>query len=229
MKITIGPFFCASSETSGGGEVQPLNVRVEWAGADRAVSLPLFQARPEGISKTRFHHIVVHANRIPCEVTYPKYQAIETPGGVFVPLEAVLVAVCRDNEVNRDICEVLQELGEFVSLHNFIRDHVPKEGLLLPAVEQAGFRIVNVLREGDVVWTELGWNPVKSTNLFHTANCRFRVKAGSTAEDCWIQVEQAVGVSGLLAKKLHDAFPGSPRALLTTAGLDHVVSLVRQD
>jgi hypothetical protein len=177
----------------------------------------------------RFHHIVVQANNIPCEVTCPKYQAIETHGGAFVPLEAVLAAVYRNNEVNRDIREVLQELGEFVSLHNFIRDHVPKEGLLLPAVEQAGFRIVNVLREGDVVRMELGWLPATSTNLFHTANCQFRVQAGAIAEDCWIQSEETVGISGLRAKKLHNSFPGSPKALMAAAGHDHIVSLVGRD
>jgi len=226
MTITIGPFFCASPGPPGGGSVDPLNVVVEWAGEDRAVRLELFQAHPKGMPKVRFHHVMARADQLPCDVVISETQAIEAPEGTFIPLEGVLTALYRANNVRRGIREVLRELGAFITLHNSARDNIPQDGLLSPEIEQAGFRIANVLGEGEEVLVELGWRPGGSINQFHTANCRFSVRLGAITEDCWVDQEGTNGISVLLAKELHESFPGSPRALMTQAGLKRVVSLV---
>lgn len=222
MTINIGPFFCAAAGELAGGTITSLNVCVEWAGAHSAERLPLFQAHPNGTAKVRLHHIVVRADQIPCDVVCPEHQILEAPGGTYLPLEAVLVALYRKHAVLRNIREVLRELGEFVSLQNSIRDHVAKDGLLLPTLEKSGFRIVNVLREGDEVLAEIGWSPTGSSNIFHTANCMFKVQAGAVTEDCWIKSVGETGVAGLLAQELHTAFPGQPRELITSSCLEYL-------
>ena len=53
-----------------------------------------------------------------------EYQAIETPAGTFLPLDALLAALYRSCEIARPLRALLNELAALVPIHNLVTNHV---------------------------------------------------------------------------------------------------------
>jgi hypothetical protein len=148
-----------------------------------------------------------------------EFQAVDTPEGSFVPLEALVVSLYQNGLVSRPICDVLAELSALVPLRSSV-SNPPKdaEGLLLPRIEQEGFRITNVIADEDKLYVDIGWYPAPNKfTPYHTCICAFGHEGGKLSEGEWIATRM-IGVHQLLATELRGLATGDPGRALTEKG-----------
>lgn len=225
--LSLGPFFTQiRSIPTGNPKIIPLNIASEWANPDRAQATPLFQHSPSGDKRRpALHEIVFPAEAIPCNVRCQEFQVVDTPAGSYVPLDALLVTLYQNGFVSRSIFGVLAELAALVPLHSFV-SNPPKdaEGLLLPSIEQKGFRITNVIPEEDKIFVDIGWYPEPKSAPFHTCICAFAHTAGKLAEGEWL-TSPMIGVHQLLATELRRMATGDLGKALTEKGRQYLEEL----
>lgn len=219
--LTLAPFFNeAPPSDSGCKEIVPLQMQVEWASPKAAVVIPLFRYRPQpSTDKLRLEHIVVSSAQLPFEVECSPYHAVESPSGVFLPLEGLLSALYARHRIGRSIFALLEELAGLVPLYGSVRHPIATPGLLVPQVESRGF-ILNTVVHGDGrLFVEIGWKPRSQEYVFHVGLCAFNdadVEYGHPG--VWIR-PGVIGVAQLLSRELRQLISGEPRRLLTPAGL----------
>ena len=135
-----------------------------------------------------------------------------------MPLEALLVTIYQHGLVSRPIFDVLAELSALVPLRSSVSNPpTDAEGLLLPGIEQKGFRVANVIPEEDKVFVDIGWYPEPNSTPFHTCICAFAHTAGKLSEGEWIP-SPMIGVHQLLATELRGLATGDPSRALTEKG-----------
>lgn len=228
MKIIIGPFFSRATpqvDTPSRQQpgIAPLRIALEWSSPEEAHCVPIFVLdAPQGL---RLRQILARASDLPRDVICPDLHVLETQEGTFVPLEGLLSSLYQAGESGRPIREVLGELASIVPLRDTVRGAILDEGLLVPAAEAQGFRIIKGLREGEEILLSLGWAPQGLNSLFHVVTCRFWVQQGKLDAGEWIKAQGAPGISQALAVELAQILPGAPNRLLSAAGLDYVNSL----
>lgn len=165
---------------------------------------------------------------LPCDVVCTDSHVVETPKDTLVPFESVLVKIYRTTEVGRSIRGVLDDLADLITLNSRVKNHIPGSGLLIPAIEKEGFRIVHSIRHQDEILTELCWL-AKNTTSFHAGNWRFKMGRDKIVTCSWVAPQGDVGVATLLADELRKLFPGHPDTLLTSKGIHHLTSLQNSD
>jgi hypothetical protein len=226
-KITLGPYFCAAyTPAFSNDEILPLGFRMEWASATRVVGIPLFRRHPGRRPGTlRLEHLLFARIDLPFELKCSSYQVVKTPTETFLPLEALLAALYDGNEVSRSILQVLAELVSTVAIHSRVTHAISLQGLLVTRAEASGFRLNTVIRDGDRLYAEIGWQPAGHANRFHTSICRFQLnRGGLSTEGVWLPAG-VIGVASLLAREFHHLVPGPPKQAFSLSG----ASLLQQE
>jgi hypothetical protein len=108
----------------------------------------------------------------------------------------------------------LSELTSRVQLHGPISRPALTAGLLIPTVENHGFRLNKLLEEGERVFAEIAWQPPNVEYRFHVGSCTFVV---SNPAGEWIK-PRVIGVSGLLSDELGKIAEGPPSSLFSASG-----------
>jgi hypothetical protein len=114
--ITIGPFFAkAFSDVISFGPVQLLNLVLEWATPERAISIPLFRGGgPHDQNQLRLHHILLRRENLPCDLQCPAYQVVTSDTDEFLPLDALLAALFQGDQIRRPVFSILKELSSVI-------------------------------------------------------------------------------------------------------------------
>lgn len=220
--LTIGPLFTGhAAPVPQSATVAPIGLQVEWAGANEMAAIPLYCYRPKHAPRRlRLEHIMFAAERLPFALECSDYQVIETAQGTYLPLEALLSGLYAKYQVGRSIFVVLAELAELVSLSGSVRHPIARPGLLIPQLEQKGFLLNSVFRDGQRIVAEIGWRSPHQEYLFHTCLCEFGCRnIGHGNTGAW-KPTSLIGVHQPLARELHRLAPGTPDTLLTSAGRD---------
>jgi hypothetical protein len=219
-RITLGPIFTAGqpAQTSN-GQVSPLSLAIEWSNSNQATRLSLFRRLlPHAPDRMRLEHILVRCRDLPCDVECLDYQAVNTPEGDFLPLDALLLALYRSCAISRSIFQLLNELAAVVPLLSTVTNPLSTKGMLATAVEARGFRLNAVFRESGVILVQIGWEPECRSMRFHVCTATFQSKPGGKLdESTWI-AQQDVGASQILSDELHRLAPGKPSELLSEEG-----------
>jgi len=222
ISVTLGPFFTtANSSEPVSEQIVPLNLAIEWSSPHEARRLLLFRHRPPYCpDRIRLEQIVFRRSDLPCDMECQAYQAIDTPAGIFLPLEALLAALYRSCEIARPLRDLLNELVAVVPIYNRGIGQIRTEGLLTPEAEARGFRLNTFFQESELIYAQLGWESKSQSTRFHVCLATFqwhpdrRLNHGS-----WVTPRE-VGVSQILADELHRLVRGNPTALLSEAGIN---------
>jgi hypothetical protein len=221
--LTLGPYFISACGAPSGAhtanQVVALGVSLEWAHAERAVTIPLWRHCPSHApNKLRLENVVVSLTDLPFDVQCSRYQVVDTPRGTFLPMEALLVALYTRYQVARAIRPVLAELASLVTLYNSVQCPLAGKGLLVPRAECRGFQLRTIIRTGGRAYAEIGWQPTGQDSVFHTCLCAFRlIQNGRNDAGQW-NAHGVIGVAQLLASELHRLVPGAPDKLFTPSG-----------
>ena len=221
VPITLGPFFTAGQPSPQvNAQISALRLAMEWSNSNHATSIPLFRSiLPYAPDRTRLEHILFRTSDLPCDIECLLYQAIDTPEGTFIPLDALLLALYRNSLISRTIFQLLNELAAVVPLRNSVTSPISTKGLLSTEAEARGFRLNAAFEEAGLIYAQIGWEAECSPTRFHVCAAVFRSKPNlSLDEGKWI-AQQDVGASQILSDELHRLVPGKPSNLLKKAGL----------
>jgi hypothetical protein len=220
-KLTLGPFITTAYVSAPSfAELVALGLQLEWANEYAASKIPLFRRCLRNASgPVRLEHLLFARNELPLDLECPEHQVVETTGGTFLPMEALMSALYTLYVVNRSILQVLAELASVVPLHCPIRHPIMRHGLLVPQAEAAGFRLNTVIREGSRVYAGIGWQPAGHSNRFHAGVCMFKPNHNGEMDDGTWQKAGVIGVASLLARELYDRISGTPLDCFTPTGL----------
>lgn len=201
-QIVLGPYLLPgkSVETTKYG-VAPLGITLEWATTTESVRIPLYRYQPPHCTRhTRLEHIVLAANRLAIPIDCSCGHVVTTKHGVFVPLEALLLALYRTRQVQRPVFAVLEELSTLVQLHAAVSRPIYGSGFLNLRAEERGFRLNTVIRSSGSLVTEIVWEPPVSSYRYHVCLCLF-AKGGRLDHVKWSPLN-LTGVSTLLRDEL---------------------------
>jgi hypothetical protein len=187
--------------------------------------IPLFRHHPvHAPDRICLEDVVCRHADIPIDVLCQESQVVEGGGTVFVPLEASLAALYRQNVVSRSIFGVLGDLEELLPLHYAVRRRLEGTGLLVPDAENVGFRLHTIIGpDHRSVYADIVWQPRPGGVPFHVRIAQF---AAGTEEGIW-KPHGAAGVCELLADELHRLVPGRPRCLFTQKAQELLFSRAR--
>ena len=225
MTLSLGPFFTLHptpiSETP---EASSLGITLEWSCAAQVACVPLFRRKPRDQGKLpphlrvepkhpRLREILCRQQDLPLDVEFIEADAMDTSEGMFISLEALLLALYRQHSPQRHIHTVLRELVELVPLHSSVAHPVADpDGLLAPEVEARGYRITTILADGNAKVVDVGWRPTPTASPIHAGLTEFQKELLGK----WLPTAE-VGVTQLLAEDLQKVV-GTPNALLTEKG-----------
>ncbi len=232
-RLSLGPFFTRqnSSKRATTATLASLAIALEWACADQGACVPLYQ-RLRDLSKLPLHlrverkqpklrEILCHQGDIPVDVDYLEADALDTPDGKYIPMEALLLALYRRYEPQRHIHEVLREFVELVPLHSSVSKPVRNsEGLLSSEVEQRGYRITTVIADRGLLVADIGWRPTPTSSPIHAGITEFQKDLIAQ----WLPTAE-LGVTQLLADDLHRTV-GTPDHLLAEKGRQLLTTLL---
>jgi hypothetical protein len=209
-KIILGPFFSPSYGCHHSfGEVTSLDFHIEWASATRSFNIPIFPHSPnQRPAALNLEHLLFAQKQLLFDLECSRYQVVETHLETFVPLEALLVALYRRDELNRPIFRILSELISLVHIESRVRRPITEQDLRAPMTEDAGFRLNTIIRDGTGTYADIAWQPEAQTTRFHTCICKFNFDGREVLDrGVWLPAP-VIGVCTLLPRELHKLAPG---------------------
>lgn len=218
-QIVLGPYLLPgkTTETAKCGLV-PLGITLEWATTSNAVCIPLYRyCPPHCTQRTRLEHIVLPVDRLAIPIECPHDHTVTSKQGAFVPLEAVLLGLYRNYQIERSVFAVLGELAALVRLHGTVSKPIPGSGFLNPKAEERGFRLNTVIRASSRLVGEIVWEPPTQNYRFHVCLCSFGT-GGQPGKGKWVK-SSVVGVSLLLHDELRRICSDPPISPLASAGV----------
>jgi len=217
-QIVLGPYLLPGKTTElAKGGLLPLGITLEWATATESLHIPLYRYRPLHCTRhTRLEHIVLAVDRLTIPLECPRDHAITTKHGVFVPLEALLLALYRTRQVQRPVFAVLEELSTLVQLHATVSRPIYGNGFLNLSAEERGFRLNTVIRSSGSLVTEIVWEPPVSSYRYHVCLCSFA--KGERLDDVNWSPLNLPGVSTLLRDELLRIINGPVSGLFSPEG-----------
>jgi hypothetical protein len=223
MRTTVfGPFFSTShTDPFRAGCVSSTGIEIEWASPSSAWKLAVH--RNAGCSSAvRFQDLVVAPPGLPFPIECPKFQVLESADRILVPLESILVGLFNHHVVNRSIFQILTELSWLVPLHLPVTQQITTEGLLLPGLENQGFRLNAVLCDSDAAYAEIVWQVAGYASRFHAGICGFPRSLGID-RGVW-QVPKVQGVGQLLLAEMRKLADGRPGEVFSPSGRQLLLS-----
>lgn len=227
--LSLGPYFTREDEApSPAPEVNPLGVRLEWATANQSVALPLFAYQPTTAMKkpqtnnaqgTPLHRVLCPADKIPCDVQCAEADAVDTPAGAMLPVEAVLCSLYVQGRTQRSVFEVLRELASSVQLSggDVLHPTPSPEGMLRQDIEASGFRLTTAVTDEETheVLTDIGWHATSASPVLHAAviTCPY----GDRESTPRLLTPPTPGVAQLLTAELRKLAP-EPRDVFSDKG-----------
>jgi hypothetical protein len=148
-----------------------------------------------------------------------EYQAIDTPEGTFLPLEALLVELYRTCEFHRPLFGLLNEFAAIVPLHGTVTNPITVTGLLATKAEARGFRLNALFHEPGITYAQIGWEPECRQIRLHVCLASFRPEPARRLHVGKWMAHGEIGVSQLLASELHRFVAGAPADILSEDGL----------
>jgi len=224
-KITLGPFCITVTQMeTTSAPMSPLGLAIEWSNSGQAINIPLFRrVLPSGSERIRFEHILFRDADLPCDLDCLDYQAIDSPGGAFLALDALFATLYRSCVVSRPIYAVLSELSAVVPLRRTVTNPISLKGLLTAEAEARGFRLNSVFQASGLIYAQIGWEEQGGSTRFHVCTTAFRTKPnGRLDEGRWV-ARRDVGVSEVLSDELHRLVPET-MDLLSKAGIQFLRS-----
>jgi hypothetical protein len=221
-KLILGPFFSTAPALAlSCPDLVSLPLQLEWANADKANGIPLFinrRCRTHAAGPLRLEHLLFHRDHLPLDLECSAYQVLQTPIGIFLPLEALLAALYTRFDIGRSILRVLTELASLVPLESPTRRPVLGEGSLVATAEATGFRLNAVVWDGVRLYPEICWQVPGHATRFHACLCIFEGDRNvGLGQGIW-QPPSVIGVAPLLARELHRVAPGAAKEVFSAAG-----------
>lgn len=220
-RLRIGPFFTGMSlhAPARRNEAPSLGVQIEWADEHVGAAIWLFRRRLKYAPKRlRFEDVIFPASEVPFDFACSEYQVVETRLGTFLPLDALLAALFTRYQLARSVFAILDELASLVPLEARANYSEDAGGFLMPEVESKGFKLQNVIRDGDRLYAEIGWRPCGRRYAFHTSICQFQYTADGRIHGGQWKPHGVIGVAQLLARELRRLVPGGPENLFSLQG-----------
>ena len=201
----------------------PLNLVMEWASPAGARSVELFDFQEKDFPNLQFEQLLFPARQLPVDIECSEFRTKITPAGkeAYLPLDALLVALYEKGEVQRRILDVLRELDSKASIALSVAN-VYEEGMLIPAAEEAGFRLQASfqIEEERQTLCQIGWMCRPKAKLLFSAMLEFCPDAaGALGEGRWGK-PQVTGLNQLLVRELQRMAP-KPIQLLTEKGIHY--------
>ena len=218
--LIIGPLISAhSAHAFGNPRITPLGLKVEWAIAKRAVTIQLFRYQTQHAPcLLRIEHIVFPLAQLPFDLECSEYQVVETPLGIYLPVEALLSELYSKYPFGRSVFIVLAELAELLPLNGSVCRLVETQGFLIPEAEQTGFILTSVVRKDERVVAEIGWRPPRHEYVFHTCLCDFQSSLIESGDAGAWKPSSLIGIHQPLSQELRRLVTSSPNAIFTPVG-----------
>ncbi len=218
MKNTvIGPFFTTlpapHSDCCTG--LIPLGIQIECASPLHAIRIPLFRHRREyAPDQLRFEDVVFPCEQLPFDLACPAIQVVEVAGGTYLPLDALLGALYAKWQITRSVFSVLAEFASSVPLVVKMSRRPSDTRWRLPVkAEDHGFRVQDVIQDGESIYVEIGWRPPDCEYMFHTCICQYRLRTDGTIQSICRRPAGIIGVGQLLERELNSLVPGGSENL----------------
>jgi len=238
QQVCLGPFFTprAPSPTSI-EDIEPLGVAIEWATPAGARAIELFRHRPKyrrGEFYAYQQAIVFRHRELPFQMDCLTHTIVRAPDGDYLPLAALLATLYDRGEASAPILPLLREVEGIVPQHVPYDNPTERDGMLVPAAESAGFRILNPCPEPAAagkrpyIFISIGWRPHPDAMLNHAAIAAFNYSIQGEA----ISFESGRWEKGLigfpeLLKRAISALIPNPIDLFSPAGFERIRQMIR--
>lgn len=226
-ELTIGPIFVRSgSQAQLNSLLFRLGISLEMATTTEKFTAPLFRKiRSYAPDDFEFSDIVIPESDLPFSFSYRPTFAVNTPEGIFVPLESFLTGLYREYRVFRSVFAVLTELFDVTVFPDSSRNRFE---LLVSGAASLGFFVASVVSYGRRLLVDIDWAPPKDIERLSTsasvssAAIDFRPRPDGTLgrgkwvqpKDCFARVLLDAELRKLVSVNPIDLFTGKGRTQL---------------